>query len=224
MNRKTITNPGIDVRGLWWRFGVAFAIFLAAVTGFVALADEVSEGETLAYDSAILLWFNRIATPELDSIMVFLTNLGGVIAIGSVAVGLIVYLLHKRRTYAALMVAFGVGGAAIINLVLKSIFERVRPDLWSQIITEVSFSFPSGHAMGSSALALSIIVILWRTKWRLISIIIGGIYVVVIGMTRLYLGVHYPTDVIGGWLMSASWIVLVASFIFHWSLTKLRAV
>lgn len=210
-------------RDLWRRFGLALALFSIAMIGFVSLADEVSEGETLAYDSAILEWLNTLATPELDRVMVILTNLGGVVAISSLTGALIIYLLYKRRKYAALMMAFGVGGAAVINLILKSIFERTRPDLWTQIITEVSFSFPSGHAMGSSALALSIILILWRTKWRTISIVIGSFYVLIIGLTRLYLGVHYPTDVIGGWLMSLGWIVLVASFIFHWSLKKIRA-
>lgn len=212
-----------DNRGLLVKFAIAFGLFSSALVSFIYVADEVGDGETLAYDAAILLWFNALATPELDRLMVFLTDLGGVIVIGSLTAALIAYLFYKRRTYAALMLTFGVGGAALINLLLKSIFERVRPDLWTQIVTEVSFSFPSGHAMGSSALALSIIVILWRTKWRTVSIVLGLFYVIIIGVTRLYLGVHYPTDIIGGWLISLGWIAVVASFIFHWSLTKLRA-
>jgi undecaprenyl-diphosphatase len=127
--------------------------------------------------------------------------------------GLTVILWLKRRRYAALALAAGVGGAAAMNLVLKYLFERTRPDLWTRLVHETSFSFPSGHAMASSALAFSLIVIFWRTRWRWWIIAAGVLYMVTIGFTRLYLGVHYPTDIIGGWVVSMGWVAIVAAVI-----------
>ena len=106
-----------------------------------------------------------------------------------------------------------VGGAAVANLVLKLLFHRDRPSLWHPSVVETSFSFPSGHAMLSAALILSIIFIVWKTRLRLASIVIGSILILLIGTSRLYLGVHYPSDVAAGWCASLAWIVVVVAVI-----------
>ena len=108
----------------------------------------------------------------------------------------------------------GVGGAALLNMVLKLIFERPRPDLWEQLIIETSFSFPSGHAMASSALAFSVIAIAWNTRFRWYAVGVGVLFMLVIGFSRLYLGVHYPTDVLAGWFVSGAWVLLVALVVY----------
>ncbi|RYF27698.1 MAG: phosphatase PAP2 family protein, partial [Chloroflexi bacterium] len=102
-------------------------------------------------------------------------------------------------------------------------FERARPDLWQQLITETSFSFPSGHSAGSSALAVCIIALLWRTKWRVPALIIAPLYIVLIGFSRMYLGVHYLTDVIAGWIVGITWVLVVASILYARSNRKRAA-
>ena len=110
------------------------------------------------------------------------------------------------------VVLIGLGGAALLNIILKLLFERVRPDLWEQLVVETSFSFPSGHSMASAALAGVIIYFIIRSRLKVwlksTAIAAAVIYVALVGFSRLYLGVHYPTDVVGGWLVTSLWLLV----------------
>lgn len=192
-------------RGLW-RLVLAFLVLLLPVFAFVRLATEVREGETLVLDDAILRGINAHAVPWLDTLAVKVTQLGGVVGVLVLTFVLSLLLWRKHlRQMAALLVA-GVGGSVALNLLLKAFFQRDRPHLWERLVTENSYSFPSGHAMASSALAFSLMIIFWPTRWRWLAVVVGVVYMVVIGLTRLYLGVHYPSDVLAGWLVSAAWV------------------
>ena len=92
-----------------------------------------------------------------------------------------------------------------------------RSDLWERLITETSYSFPSGHAMLSSMLAFAVIAIAWRTRYRLIATIAALLFMVLVSFSRLYLGVHYPTDIVAGWLVSVSWLLVVLAVINGWA-------
>jgi membrane-associated phospholipid phosphatase len=188
------------------RLVLAFVVLTVPVMAFVELAEEVGEGESLPVDQAILRTINAHASPLFDTAAVILTEFGGVIGVTVLTVGLATLLWGRGKRRMAALLVTGVGGTSVLNLVLKAVFQRDRPDLWERLVTENSYSFPSGHAMASSALALSIIVICWPTRWRWAGIAIGLIYMIVIGLTRLYLGVHYPSDVLAGWIVSAAWI------------------
>lgn len=199
---------------LLWSIGAALGLFLIPAIAFAALAEDVKEGATLPFDTAILESINRLASPGLDAVMVAYTNFGGVVFVSAVTLLLVGLLLYRKHTYGALLVFAGVSGSALIDFVLKAIFERSRPDLWTHLISETSFSFPSGHAVASSALAACVVVLLWRTKWRIAGCIGAVVYVLSIGFSRLYLGVHYPTDILGGWLLSLIWVSVVATLIY----------
>ena len=195
-----------------WVTALGFIVPILFFTSLaVATRDQASQVSSL--DVQILKTIHTISSPTLDRAMVHVTNFGGVeVIIGATLVAaLILYLLHKRKAVAILLI--GVGGTAIINTALKLSFHRMRPSLWTPIITEKSFSFPSGHAMMSSALALSTVLLLWPTRWRWAAITIGALYVVAIGFSRLYLGVHYPTDILAGWTVSFIWILTVYAVI-----------
>ena len=192
-----------------WQLGIAFILFWTPVVVFLKITGEIIERQPIKIDMSILGFVHSQTSPALDKIFLFFTTIGNVEYILPITLVLLTYLLYKRRRHSALILFFGVGGAAAANIVLKSLFHRDRPVFWQSLITETGYSFPSGHAMLSAALVLCVVAIVWRTKWRLPTIIIGGLVVFMIGLSRLYLGVHYPTDVIAGWSVSAIWIGIV---------------
>jgi undecaprenyl-diphosphatase len=188
---------------------IAFVLFWTPVVVFLKIAGEILERQPIGIDISILHWIHSTASPVLDSIFLFITTMGNVEYILPITVVLILFLLYKKQRLNALIVTFGMGGAAAANFVLKLLFHRDRPAFWHSLITETGYSFPSGHAMLSSALILCVIAIVWNTKWRIFAIVAGTIVIGLIGYSRLYMGVHYPTDIIAGWSVSAAWIAVV---------------
>jgi len=115
----------------------------------------------------------------------------------------------KNRQADAIFLLLTVGGAMASDLLLKLIFKRSRPELWTHLVIETDFSFPSGHATISMAFLLALVFLAWPTKWRWPIVIIGTVIVTLIGFSRLYVGVHYPSDILAGWLVSLSWVSLI---------------
>lgn len=200
------------------RLLVAAILFWIPMIIFLEIADEIREGEPIRGDTAVLQWLNSLSSPALDTFMIAATNTSGPIQAVVIAAIIIVILLLNKKRRAATFMLFALGGAAIINVLLKLLFARNRPDLWETVVTERSYSFPSGHAMGSSALAFSLMVLLWPTKWRWWAIVIGSLYIILIGTTRLYLGVHYPSDVIAGWAVSLAWVLTIKTVLDNYKL------
>ncbi|RYX78969.1 phosphatase PAP2 family protein [bacterium] len=196
------------------RLILSFLLFLVAAGLFGFVSTNVHQGDTLTFDQSFLRSINSYSSPFLDSFFLIFTELGGVIAVTITSLALFSYFMYKKQRYNALLLGVGVGGAALVNYIAKITFERARPELWHQLITETTYSFPSGHAAGSSALAICIVALLWRTKWRLPALIIAPIYIILIGVSRMYLGVHYLTDVLAGWILSIAWVTLVTSLVY----------
>lgn len=193
------------------QLAIALILFWVPVIIFAKLAGEIVERQPIGGDIAILHWIHSLSTPLLDKVFLFFTTMGSVEYVLPLAILILGYLLYKKQRLNFLIFLFGVGGAAVSNVILKYIFHRTRPSFWHSAITETGYSFPSGHAMMSSALVLCLIVILWNTRWRVVSIILGSFIVIMIGTSRLYLGVHYPTDVIAGWCVSFVWVAIVVA-------------
>ena len=187
------------------------AVLLAASLAVIAikLAREVQERETLGMDKQILLAIHQHATPFLDWLSMHTTNIGGplVTAIAALCIGL--YLAYKREVVRFLILGGSMLGSAALAFMIKSLIERPRPHLWEHLVPESGFSFISGHATMSMTLAAAVVAILWRTKWRWPAIIIGALYAGWVGFSRLYLGVHYPTDILGGWVVASAWVLVV---------------
>lgn len=174
---------------------------------FLWLANEVREGEPLPGDVAVLTQLHLLSTAFLDRLFIIITTLGSapVVIAGVATAGAALWYLGRRRD--ALFLIFGAGGTAAINGIFKIGFARDRPDLWQHLVIENGYSFPSGHAMISSALALAIIMLAWHTKYRLPAVIFGITYTLLVGLSRLYLGVHFPSDILAGWCISILWII-----------------
>lgn len=209
-----LNNFLIRNKQLFVKLSAALLAFTIAVLAFGIIAGEVLAGKTLGNDSSILLWIHTLRNPVLDQLFIVTTNFGDVAFVALATCSVVAFLVFKRSFYKALLMIVGVGGAALLTVVLKGVFERTRPKLWTRLIVENNFSFPSGHAMGSCAFAVALIAILWNTKWRGLAIGIGIVYVFFIGLSRLYLGVHYPTDIVAGWTLSLAWVAVVASLIY----------
>ena len=211
-------------RQTYGRLFVALAVFTVVAATFMYIAREMIEGETLPKDTHILLFINSFSNSSLDKIMLLITTIGDVASVLTVTIALLALLYWKKRWQAFALLAFSMAGAAALNIVLKLIFERQRPHLWDLLIHESTYSFPSGHAMLTSTLVLSLILIVWNTKWRWAVTGVGILYVVSVGFSRMYLGVHYPTDVAAGWCVAAVWVIVVASTLgtINWQAIRTR--
>lgn len=190
------------------------AMYVLLVIGFVELADEVNEGE-LVFDRVAMAWVQQWHTAGLTELMRLLTEAGGVIGVGLLTVLSVSVYALRGHLKASIMVGASVLGALVINLTLKGIFERERPHFWEHFVYESGYSFPSGHAMASAALAISLMFLLWRTRYRWWALGGGIGYMLLVGISRMYLGVHYPTDIIAGWSVSFLWVSLVAFTLYE---------
>jgi undecaprenyl-diphosphatase len=189
----------------WLGFGIAGPLLT-----FAGLGEEVAEREPLRFDAPIQTWLHAHATPGLDRAMLTITNIGGARGLTAIIVALVLLFLILKRWRDALFIVLAVGGAELTNLALKALFGRPRPSLWDPIVPETSFSFPSGHATGAFAFGLALAVVLWHTRWRVWALIGGALFGVLVAVSRVYLGVHYPSDVLAGAAASTAWVTVLA--------------
>lgn len=226
--RRPVTFPARDLfssivdrgsvplpRGTWRLFGLAFVGFATPVIGFVELAERVRGDAKLPFDRPLMLWIRRRHSTRRTRLVRAVTELGGVTAVPVVALTAAGYLATVRgsRRPAALL-AVSLVGSTVINSVLKVLYRRARPTFFTHIVHERSYSFPSGHAMASAALAGCACVLAWPTPWRLPVASASAVYVPTIGATRVYLGVHYPSDILAGWCVSLAWVGEVATIMW----------
>lgn len=201
----------------------ALAAFLTVgvIVGFIAIgifavfAAAVEAGLTQPIDEGILDALGRMRNPTIDAIMLEVTSLGnGAVLLMLTAIAAIfLWLTHHHWSVGLLVLAYG--GGDILNKILKNFFDRPRPSVLDHLAVTHSPSFPSGHAMNALITygAIAYLVgrleptpLMRRTTWGLAVLLIAGI-----GFSRSYLGVHYPSDVLAGFLAGLAWLTFVAS-------------
>lgn len=188
-----------------------FVGVLIPLFAFGLLAEDVLEKEVFKFDGPVLNYLHAHANPVLDAIMVWSTRAGSAFALVPLIIVVAVYLYRKREPALLRFWVLATCGAALLNVLAKHSFARKRPDLWVSMLPETTYSFPSGHAMESMAVVAAIVCLLWhRSEWRWIALGLGSVFVLLVGVSRIYLGVHYPSDVLAGWLASFAWAIGLA--------------
>ncbi|ACC83011.1 phosphatase PAP2 family protein [Nostoc punctiforme] len=191
---------------------------------FEILTVKIWENQAgFPWDVPILLAVHSTANPQLDVFAVTLAIIGlpwmAIPILGAIA---LILLLQKRwRSLAYLLTASL--GSVIINRTAKELMHRVRPQLWQSIAPESSFAFPSGHAMTSVTLVAILLFLTWASSWRWLVLIFGSLYIIAIAWCRLYLGVHFPSDILAGWMVTLAWTIGV-SIIIKPYITKVKSV
>jgi undecaprenyl-diphosphatase len=194
---------------------VGIVVGAGAVAIFAMIASAVAEGLTQSLDERALRWFETNRSAVLDKVMLEITTLGTGVVLVMIVLVASVFLWQTQHKWSVYLLLLGVLGGKLLNTLLKTLYERPRPSV-VQWITEVhSASFPSGHAMSSMVVYGSVAYLvgrlepsahLRRTTWTLAALVI-----LAIGVSRMYLGVHYPSDIIAGFVGGLAWLAFVAS-------------
>lgn len=185
--------------------------------GFLAIGEAISAGETERIDRWLLLALrdspaDPIGPPAIEAAVMHLSALGsGAVTTLIVLIATLFCALAGRWRYALLMIACAAGTAIGMTL-LKDLYSRTRPTIVTAIDPPGGLSFPSGHSMIAAALYLTLGVLIARAlptrRLRVFAVATGAFLTMIIGISRIYLGVHYPTDVLAGWTAGAAWALV----------------
>lgn len=202
---------------------LSLVLFLCLLAGsvwiFLEIAEEMSEGELHAFDSGILLALRTpgdlqdpIGPAWVEEMVRDVTALGGNVLTVFVSLASVAYLLLRRMHKAALFIFLAVGSGVMLSSALKAAFARPRPDLVEHATVVYSSSFPSGHAMTAGIVYLTLAAVLIRVEPRrrlkLYLLSLAVLVTIAVGASRVYLGVHWPSDVLAGWAAGAAWAAL----------------
>lgn len=196
--------------------GVAAGLFAlqAGVVDAVADPDGISAADTPA-----LQWLVDHRAPFATAAATAVSLVGGTSAMAVLAAVVVLVLWFRRRRWEAGVVAVATAGAAILVETLKNIYDRPRPPQATRLVVETNYSLPSGHALGSTVVlgivAAVAVLVLRGTAARTTAVVLAAVLVVAVGLSRLYLGVHWLTDVLDGWLVGGAWLALCVTVLFH---------
>ena len=187
--------------------------FLVCLIGFGVIAWLVSQPVIPPIDTATTDFLHGLANPTLDALMIAVTDLGSSVVLAAVVGLAAVLLVVRRRRPEALFIVVALVGTLVLNDWLKVLFQRPRPGFdWAEVPPE--FSFPSGHSMNSFVVYVAIALVIWRLEGRRVGIValaLAILLAVSVGISRVYLGAHWLSDVIGGYLAGALWLLFLVA-------------
>ncbi len=198
----------------WRRVLLAFVGVLLPLLAFGALAEDLREGEVFFFDAPLLQFAHALAADGWNSFFVQVSALGYLRGVMPADVVIMLALAIRQDLREGLFAGLAIIGSALLNLGAKQLFARERPSLWESIAPESSFSFPSGHAMGSMTLACVLVLLAWHTPWRWPVLCALSLVVALVGLSRVYLGVHYPSDILAGWAAAVTWTAAIYLLLF----------
>jgi undecaprenyl-diphosphatase len=205
--------------------GITFAVSAAMLIIFSVLAwKTIFRQAAGVFDNAFIWMVRYFASPDLDRIMVATTNLGSGFSFGVVVVVAAAILAIFRRWAELKGLIICLLGGSVLNVILKQLFERARPEDF-QLVAAPGYSFPSGHAMVSLCFYGMITYLIVRHRswhWRIAGVVTTTVLVVAIGISRVYLGAHYPSDVVAGYTAGATWLGFSVSLVMWWERERIR--
>ena len=210
---KTLRTIGQHANNFYTALGIYLvggaAIAIACTAMFVRLASHVQSGATQAFDEAVMRWMGAHRIGWLEESLVEITALGtGLVVMVVVAISAL-FLIATQHRFSAFLLLVATGGGIVLNAILKLQFDRPRPQLFEWLTDPSSSSFPSGHAMSSAIAYFTVAYLIARLekrRWmRALTIFISLMLVLLISVSRLYLGVHYPSDVAAGVVIGLAW-------------------
>jgi undecaprenyl-diphosphatase len=188
---------------------VGVLIAIAGTLGFAALGEHVRQGATQTFDVAVLHWMEAHHTPKLTALAVELTYLGTSTVVLMIVGVSALFLWHTAHRHSARLLLAAVAGNIILNGVLKLYFNRPRPSVFAWQAPVTSSSFPSGHAMSATVCYGTVAYLVARLQkhhWSRVLTLAGAVVLILlVCATRVYLGVHYPSDVIAGIIVGLAW-------------------
>jgi undecaprenyl-diphosphatase len=210
---KALRQMGVHAEKFYLTVGIFLVvgalIAVAGTLGFAELGEHVRKGSTQQFDTAVLRWIGARHTPGHTAIMAEITPLGTGIVVLMIVGITTAFLWHTEHKYSARMLLAATAGSILLNNVLKLYFNRARPDVFEWGTHAASSSFPSGHAMSATVVYGTVAYLLARLQkhvWsRTITLLAAVVIVALICLTRLYLGVHYPSDVLAGIIIGLAW-------------------
>jgi undecaprenyl-diphosphatase len=205
---------------------MAIAVPAAIVLAFATLGRAVGAGSTRAFDEAILLAMRTPGNPAdpvgplwFQEMVRDFTALGSTGVLTFMVLSIAGFLVMTRKGHAAAFVILSVGGGVLISETMKALYARARPDLVPHAAEVYSASFPSGHSMMSAVVYLTLGALVARTQAnravKRYIVTLAVILAILVGLSRIYLGVHWPTDVLAGWALGGAW-ALVCWFVMTW--------
>jgi membrane-associated phospholipid phosphatase len=195
---------------------------LLAFVGLLQLTDNVVDHDGLtAIDVPWHDWAVAHRTRVLTAVMSAVSFLGRTVVLAVLAAIAVEWLAFRRRRRDAVLVAVTTLGAAVLVVVLKNVFTRTRPPVADRLMTETSWSYPSGHSLGSAAVLGALAVVaaarITRRRYRIVVGVAAVVLVAAIGVSRVYLGVHWPSDVFAGWLAGGLWLAFCLVLTSRWT-------
>jgi undecaprenyl-diphosphatase len=205
--------PAAERARLVLRLGAGALLMLVCASLFGIVAADVVAGDRITLlDVELARWLRARASPQLTTWMLVVTHLHSTTAICIYGTLAAAYMARARRWHAMVTVLVCVGGGLALNVLMKLAFRRPRPMLDDPLLTLETYSFPSGHVLGSTLVyGLFVVLVFRRTRrlhWRLLSVVGALAAIALVAFTRMYLGVHYLSDVIAGFLEGVVWLAL----------------
>ena len=204
----------------------AMLVAAGGVLAFIEIAADMTEADGQAFDHQVLALMRPYADDPgrpwgpwwLKEAAADITSLGGISVLGLFAAIVILFLLSQRKWLSSILLAVGLAGGVGLSEGLKAVFERERPPAAMQAVETINASFPSGHALLSTVFYLSVAVMLTRAfpgrKSKIFVLGVGIVMALLVGLTRIYLGAHWASDVFAGWAVGAAWAMALWLFAY----------
>lgn len=207
MREKITKVKDLSIKNIKW---IILFILLLIV---LAIVEDVFEKEIMKLDIMGYGLISSLINPSVTPVAIVITNLGGAMVVGALTVISFILIKNKKISFTILL---NVVIATILNILLKNIIQRPRPDEF-RLISETGYSFPSGHSMVSMAFYGFLIYLIHKyfknKKLKIVLITFLSVLIILIGISRIYLGVHYTSDVIAGFMISVCYLIVYTSLV-----------